>query len=176
MFNQDAAPVPKEALAATLAEFGESRMLPREAYVDPAVFAWEQDHIFASWTCVAHADDLREPGAQRAVPVGRGSVLLTRDADGAVHAFANTCRHRGHELLQCGEAAKRPNIVCPYHSWTYRLDGSLRGAPGFRDVPSFEPTAFGLVPLRVVDWHGWIFVDPSGLSGEFADHVAGTEE
>ena len=176
MFNQDAAPVPKEALVATLAEFGRSRMLPREAYVDPAVFAWERQHIFNSWTCVAHADDLREPGMQRAVAVGSGGVLLTRDDAGAVHAFANTCRHRGHELLQCGEAAKRQSIVCPYHSWSYRLDGSLRNAPGFRYVESFDAAQFGLVPLRVVDWHGWIFVDPSGQSGEFAEHVAGTEE
>ena len=176
MFNQDAAPVPKDALDMTLAAFGGSRMLPREAYVDPAVFAWEQEHIFGSWTCVAHAGDLPEPGAQRAVPAGRGSVLLTRDGEGEVHAFANTCRHRGHELLPCGEAAKRQSIVCPYHSWSYRLDGSLRNAPGFRDVPSFDPESFGLVPLRVVNWHGWIFVDASGRSGEFAEHVAGTEE
>jgi Rieske 2Fe-2S family protein len=152
-------------------------MLPREAYVDPAVFDWEQRHIFSSWTCVGYADDLPEPGSQRAVSLGSGGVLLTRDEDGRVHAFANTCRHRGHELLPCGEAAtKRRNIVCPYHSWTYRLDGSLRNAPTFRDVESFDPAEFGLVPLRVVDWHGWIFVDPSGRSGEFADHVAGTEE
>src|SRR4051812_8952158 len=112
MFNQDAAPVPKDALDLALAEFGASRMLPREAYVDPAVFAWEQEHIFTSWTCVAHAHDLREPGAQLAVRAGRGGVLLTRDGSGAVRAFANTCRHRGHELLQCGESAKRQSIVC----------------------------------------------------------------
>ena len=176
MFNQDAAPLPKDALDATLAEFGQSRMLPREAYVDADVFEWEQRHIFSSWMCVGYAADLPDPGSQRAATVGAGSVLLTRDEDGVVHAFANTCRHRGHELLQCGEAAKRRSIVCPYHSWSYRLDGSLRNAPGFRDEASFVPDEFGLVPLRVVDWHGWIFVDPSGASGEFAEHVAGTEE
>ena len=100
MFNQDAAPLPKEALDATLATFGQSRMLPREAYVDPDVFEWEQRHVFNSWMCVAHAEDLPEPGSQRAVPVGAGGVLLTRDENRVVHAFANTCRHRGHELLQ----------------------------------------------------------------------------
>ncbi|HZC69151.1 MAG TPA: aromatic ring-hydroxylating dioxygenase subunit alpha [Jatrophihabitans sp.] len=177
MFNQDdPAPVEKDALDATLAEFGQSRMLPREVYVDPAVFAWERRHIFSSWMCVGYADDLPEPGAQRGVAVGTGGVLLTRDEDGAVHAFANVCRHRGHELLACGQSAKRHSIVCPYHSWTYKLDGSLRNAPGFRHIETFEPAQFGLVPLRVVDWHGWIFVDPSGDSGDFADHVAGTED
>jgi len=176
VFNQDPAPVPRAAVEATLAEFGQSRMLPREAYVDAEVFEWEQRHIFSAWTCVGYSDDLPEPGAQRAVPVGKGGVLLTRDEFGAIHAFANTCRHRGHELLACGASAKRHSIVCPYHSWSYRLDGTLRNAPGFRHVESFDPTGFGLVPLRVVDWHGWIFVDPSGASGEFADHVAGADD
>jgi Rieske 2Fe-2S family protein len=176
VFDQDPAPIPRDQLDATLAEFGRSRMLPRAAYVDPAVFEWEQRHIFSVWMCVGYADDLPEPGAQRAVSVGNGGVLLTRDEDGAVHAFANTCRHRGHELLACGESAKRRSIVCPYHSWSYRLDGSLRNARGFQDVDWFDPSQFGLVPLRVVDWHGWIFVDPSSDSGEFADHVAGADE
>ena len=103
-------------------------------------------------------------------------MLLTRDEDGAVHAFANSCRHRGHELLQCGETVKRRSIICPYHSWSYKLDGELRNAPGFRDVTGFDASQFGLVPLRVVDWHGWLFVDRSGTAGDFADHVAGTED
>jgi glycine betaine catabolism A len=173
MFNQ--APVPSDELAATLAGFGQSRMLPRAAYVDPQVFVWERQHIFSSWLCVGYSADLPEPGAQRAVSVGNGGVLLTRDEDGVVHAFANACRHRGHELLGCGQLAKRRSIVCPYHSWSYKLDGSLRNAPGFRDVEGFDGSQFGLVSLEVVDWHGWIFVDPSGTSGAFADHVAGTE-
>ena len=176
MFNQEPAPVPAADLDASLAEFGHSRMLPRAAYVDPAVFAWEQRHIFSSWLCVGYSADLPERGSQRAVAVGNGGVLLTRDDDGAVHAFANTCRHRGHELLACGQTARRHSIVCPYHSWSYKLDGSLRNAPSFRDVESFDPSQFGLVPLRIVDWHGWLFVDPSGTSGEFAEHVAGSED
>jgi Rieske 2Fe-2S family protein len=176
MFNQEPAPVPAADLDATLAEFGHSRMLPRAAYVDPAVFAWEQRHIFSSWVCVGYSADLPERGSQRAVAVGNGGVLLTRDDDGEVRAFANTCRHRGHELLACGETAKRHSIVCPYHSWSYKLDGSLRNAPSFRNVESFDPSEFGLATLRVVDWHGWLFVDPSGTSGEFAEHVAGSEE
>src|ERR1700760_3355636 len=144
MFNQDAAPVPADDLAASLAPFGQSRMLPRTAYVDPAVFAWEQRHIFSSWMCVGYSADLPEPGAQRAVSVGTGGVLLTRDEDSGVHAFANTCRHRGHELLACGETAKRRSIVCPYHSWSYRLDGALRNAPSLRNDPAFDPSSFGL--------------------------------
>lgn len=176
MLHHDPAPVPSDELEASLAPFGQSRMLPRAAYVDPAVFAWEQRHIFSSWMCVGHSGDLPEIGAQRAVDVGSGGILLTRDEDGAVHAFANACRHRGHELLGCGETAKRRSIVCPYHSWSYRLDGGLRNAPSLRNDPGFDGSSFGLVPLEVVDWHGWIFVNSAGTGASFAEHVAGAEQ
>jgi len=79
--------------------------------------------------------------------------------------FANTCRHRGHELLpQDGTSSKR-NIMCPYHAWTYDLRGSLKGAPGFREVDSFQPAEHGLVELPVVEWAGWVLghaVEPLG--------------
>jgi Rieske 2Fe-2S family protein len=177
MFNQHGpAPVPADDLAAALAPFGRSRMLPRAAYVDPAVFAWEQANIFSGWTCVGHAADLAGVGAQRAVGSGANGVLLVRgDDEGTIRAFANTCRHRGHELLPCGATAKRRNIVCPYHSWSYRLDGHVRNAPGF-DGPAFDAGEFGLTELRLVNWHGWLFTDPSGEDDEFAVHVAGLED
>jgi Rieske 2Fe-2S family protein len=177
MFNQyGPAPVPADDLAAALAPFGRSRMLPRAAYVDPAVFDWEQANIFSGWTCVGHAADLAGVGAQRAVGSGANGVLLVRgDDDGTIRAFANTCRHRGHELLPCGATAKRRNIVCPYHSWSYRLDGHVRNAPGF-DGPAFDAGEFGLTELRLVNWHGWLFTDPSGEDDEFAVHVAGLED
>src|SRR5215813_8558705 len=118
------APIDSAGLAESLRPFGESRMLPRAAYVDPAVFSWEQKHFFdGGWSCVGFAAELPTPGDQRAVPIGPASVLLSRDDDGVLHAFANTCRHRGHELLPCGESAQRQSIVCPYHSWTFGLDG-----------------------------------------------------
>jgi glycine betaine catabolism A len=138
-------------------------MLPAAAYTDPAVFAWEQQHFFGGgWTCAGHASELASPGDQRAIPVGSGSVLLSRDGDGGLHAFANYCRHRGHELLACGEEATRPAIVCPYHSWAYELSGPLRAAKGFVGRPGFDESDWGLVELPVTDWHGLIFVDGSG--------------
>ena len=99
-------------------------MLPPAAYTDPAVFAWEQQHFFgACWTCVGFSSELAQPGDQRAEPVGAGSVLLTRDDGGGLHAFANTCRHRGHELLECGATVRQNSVICPYHAWTYTLSG-----------------------------------------------------
>ncbi len=151
-------------------------MLPREAYVDPEVFDWEQRNIFSGWVCVGHASDIAPVGAQRAVGSGANGVLLVRSETGEARAFANTCRHRGHELLACGATAKKRSIICPYHSWSYRLDGVLRNAPGFRDAENFDPSDLGLTELRLVDWHGWLFVDPSGRDADFAEHVAGLED
>jgi Rieske 2Fe-2S family protein len=177
MFKQfGPAPVPADDLAAALAPFGQSRMLPRAAYVDPAVFEWEQRNIFSGWICVGHAADLDGVGTQRAVGTGANGVLLVNGDDGAIRAFANTCRHRGHELLACGETTKRRGIVCPYHSWSYRLDGRVRNAPGFSEADGFDAQEFGLAELRLVNWHGWLFTDPSGEDADFSEHVAGLEE
>ncbi|RZT18008.1 Rieske 2Fe-2S family protein [Mycobacterium sp. BK558] len=177
MFKQhDPAPLPPDGVAAALAPFGRSRMLPREAYVDPAVFAWEQRNIFSGWSCVGHASDLAAVGAQKAVGSGANGTLLVRGDDGVIRAFANTCRHRGHELLACGASARGRSIVCPYHAWSYRLDGSLRNAPGFADVDGFDPAQSGLAELRLVDWHGWLFVDSGGADVEFSRHVAGWDD
>ncbi|CAN3126804.1 aromatic ring-hydroxylating oxygenase subunit alpha [Mycobacterium sp. smrl_JER01] len=181
MFKQyPPAPLPADGVAAALAPFGRSRMLPREAYVDPAVFAWEQRHLFSGWTCVGYTADLGAVGAQKAVGAGPTGVLLVRGED-RVRAFANTCRHRGHELLPCAGTTRGRAIVCPYHAWSYRLDGTLRNAPGFGDAEhcsggEFDAGEFGLTELRLIDWHGWLFVDPSGEDAEFCDHVAGLEQ
>ena len=106
------APLDPAGVADALRPFGDSRMLPPAAYTGPEVFDWEQRHFFGEgWTCVGLAADLAAPGDQRAVPLGAASVLLSRDDDGEVHAFANFCRHRGHELLARGESARRPGIV-----------------------------------------------------------------
>ena len=167
------APVNPAGLADALRPFGESRMLPPGAYVDPAVFGWEQQHFFGGgWTCVGFSAELANPGDQRAESVGTGGVLLSRDADGVLHAFSNFCRHRGHELLPCGVSAQRQSIVCPYHSWTYDLAGSLKTAKGFKGAPGFNDRQWGLVELPVTEWHGLIFVDGSGQAESLTDALA----
>ena len=89
----DAPPAVKAGVQAALRPFGESRMLPSPAYTDPAVFAWEQKHFFGGgWSCVGFASELSSPGDQRAVQVGDGSVLLTRDGDGQLHADRKSTR------------------------------------------------------------------------------------
>ena len=170
-------PVDQAALAASLAPFGQSRMLPRTAYVDPAVFEWEQRHFFGGgWMCVGRSDQVAEPGGQRAEAVGEGGVLLVRDEHGVLRAFANTCRHRGHELLPCGTATQQKVIICPYHSWTYGLDGGLRAAAGFKNQPGFVARLWGLNELPVAEWHGLVFVDGSATAPPLADSLATLED
>src|SRR5579875_2307264 len=160
------APLSAAGVADALRPFGQSRMLPRAAYVDPAVFAWEQRHFFGGgWLCVGRSDQLPNPGDQRAEDVGAGSVLLVRGEDGALRAFANTCRHRGHELLPCGQTTNAKAIVCPYHAWAYSLRGGLRAAAGFRHQPGFVDADWGLAEVPVTEWHGLVFVDGSGAAG-----------
>ena len=158
------APLDPAALARALAPFGHSTMLPPAAYTDPAVFEWERRHFFGGgWLCVARSDQLPGPGDQRAEDTGSGGVLLVRGDDGTVRAFANYCRHRGHELLPCGSAATgKKAIVCPYHAWTYGLDGELRGAPGYRGEAGFDSARWGLAELPAAEWHGLVFADSSG--------------
>ena len=160
------APLSGSSLAAALRPFGESRMLPPAAYTSAEVFAWEREHFFGGgWTCAGHASLVPSAGDQLAVEAGAGGAVIVRGEDGIIRAFANTCRHRGHELLPCSSGAKpRPAvnaraIVCPYHSWAYSLSGELRGAPGYRGLPSRE---WSLRELPAAEWHGLIFVDGSG--------------
>ena len=156
------APLDQAALAQSLKPFGQSRMLPRAAYTDQAVFEWEQRNFFGGWLCVGRSDQVPNPGDQRAESAGTGSVLLVRDDDGMLHAFANTCRHRGHELLPCGGAASQKMIICPYHAWTYDLKGDLRAAAGYKGSRGFSVKQFGLIELPCTEWNGLIFVDGSG--------------
>ena len=168
-------PVPAEALAAALKPFGQSVMLPPEAYTSAEVFAWEQAHFFSGWQCVGHSADIPERGSQRAERVGDSTVLLARAKDGTLRGFANVCRHRAHELLPAGGTATGRAITCPYHAWSYSPEGKLIAAPGYQDQPAFERAKYGLSPVRVQEWRGYIFVDPSGRAPEFADWIGGLD-
>jgi glycine betaine catabolism A len=170
------APLDPHEVERTLAPFGRSLTLPASAYISPEVFAWERRHFFEdAWVCVGRHQDVPLPGDVRAANPGPSSVVLARDEVGELRAFFNVCRHRGHELLSEGESAHAPAIVCRYHSWTYGLNGSLKGAPGFRDDASFDCGDFPLIPARMEEWHGWLFVNVSADAPYFPDYVGGLE-
>ncbi len=159
------------ALDTATREFGRSRMLPAAVYTDPAILAWERTNLFAgTWTCVG-----RTPArGQRAYAVGDLGVLVTVEPGAPVRAFANVCRHRGHELLPAGTDSDRRAIVCPYHGWAYRADGALAVAPAM--PADFDTTGWGLVPLPAVDWHGWLFVNPGAPAAPFAEFIGELDE
>jgi phenylpropionate dioxygenase-like ring-hydroxylating dioxygenase large terminal subunit len=135
------------------------RTLPGAWYADPGHHERELDAVFGrDWVCVAPADDVAPPGSFRAVDVGgRTPVLLVRDEAGTLRAFLNVCRHRGSPLAEgCGTVRA---LRCPYHSWVYRLDGSLARATGVGEPEGFDPCDFGLKQVAVTTFCRSVFVN-----------------
>lgn len=137
------------------------QILPVEAYTSSVWFEREQREIFSrSWVFAALESDLAAPGDFRVVSCGSSSLIVLRDQSGALRAFHNICRHRGTELLEgCGKLGR--TIVCPYHKWTYGLDGALIGLPEQRACfPEIDKARLGLHGAAVATLKGMIFVHP----------------
>lgn len=131
--------------------------MPKSVYTSAAFLEQEQRHVFAAdWVCAGRAESLAAPGDFLTMEIAGEPVVVLRDRDGVVRAMSNVCRHRMSTLLQ-GRGHVR-SIVCPYHAWTYNLDGSLRGAPAMTLNDSFCKEALGLPALRCEIWQGWIMV------------------
>jgi Rieske 2Fe-2S family protein len=130
--------------------------LTREFYTDPEIFALDLERIFyRDWLFVAHSAELPETGSYLTLQIGAYPILLTRAADGVIRAFINSCRHRGARV--CPEpAGKAARLVCPYHQWTYQLDGRLFAARQMG--PGFDRSQLGLMPLHCETVAGYIFV------------------
>ena len=151
--------------------------LPAWCYTSPEFFARERERVFAKgWLFVGREDEVAGPGAFLAADTPGGPVLLVRDADSLLRGFANSCRHRGSRLATGRGTCRR--IVCPYHAWTYGLDGKLVGASGMDATEAFDVADWPLLPLRLESWQGFIFVcfaeaTPSLLDylGDLADQL-----
>lgn len=144
------------------------RTLPFSWYHDPQVFAAERERVFGRhWQYVGHVGDVAEPGSISVGTAGVIPVLLTRDQEGTLRAFVNACRHRGARLVD--EPCARATVQCPYHAWTYGLDGSLMAAPRADAEPGFAKDELGLAPLAVDTWGPFVFVNPDREAGPLAD-------
>jgi carnitine monooxygenase subunit len=140
--------------------------LPYGWYTDPEILRREQERIFRpAWQYVGHTGQLAQPG-YFAAEVGPTRVVVTRDRDGVLRGFVNVCRHRGHVVAE-GEGS-RETLQCPYHAWTYGLDGRLRAAPRSEEEPDFPHEELGLVPIAVDTWGPFVFAnagrDPEPLA------------
>ena len=167
-----------EALAAFEAPGPVARGLPGAAYTSEAFFALENERIFsASWVFAGFAHELAHAGDVMPVTVAGRPVLLVRDAEHRIRAFHNACRHRCLKLVDTPGNTGR-TIRCPYHAWTYGLDGALHVTPYFggpepRAVPAgFDRTEHGLVPIRSGTWHDWIFINLHGAAPPLEDFIA----
>jgi phenylpropionate dioxygenase-like ring-hydroxylating dioxygenase large terminal subunit len=130
--------------------------LPWSWYTDPEVLRRERERIFrGTWQYVGHEAELPEPGTFFAARAGDTPVVLTRAGDGELRAFFNVCRHRGSVVVD--GSGKRESLQCPYHAWTYGLDGSLRAAP--RASEGIDLERLGLVPLSLESWGPFLFVN-----------------
>ena len=131
--------------------------LPYGWYTDPEILRREQERIFGpAWQYVGHTGQLAQPG-YFATEVGRTPVVVTRDRDGLLRGFVNVCRHRGHVVAE-GEGT-RETLQCPYHAWTYGLDGQLRAAPRSEEEPDFPQNDLCLKPVAVATWGPFVFAN-----------------
>jgi choline monooxygenase len=133
--------------------------LPAAWYSDPSILREEQEHIFRrSWQYVGHSGEVAEPGDWFTSLAGTIPVVVARDQSGTLNAFVNVCRHRGH-VIATG-AGHRETLQCPYHAWTYGLDGALRAAPRSEREEDFDASAFSLLPVQIQSWGPFLFVNP----------------
>ena len=133
--------------------------LPASWYSDPEIMRVEYERIFNhSWQYAGPAEHVSTPGSFLTCRAGTTPIVAVRDQRGELRAFVNVCRHRGHEVAQgCG---RRDTLQCPYHAWTYNLDGSLRAAPRSDRELVFDHGDLGLHPVRVDTWGPLVFVNP----------------
>lgn len=140
--------------------------LSRDFYVDPELFALDLEHIFyREWLFAAHTAELATTGSYLTLQIGAYPILLVRAGDGSINAFINSCRHRGARLCP-SERGVAPKLVCPYHQWTYALDGRLFSARFMG--PQFDRTQWGLKRVHCETVAGYIFVCISAQPPDFA--------
>ena len=161
-------------LAPVKGAIGQAQGLPNAHYVDPAVFAEEKlSVLFANWSGIGFAKDVPQAGDAKPIDFVGMPLLVVRDRNGEIGVFQNTCRHRGMILVD--EPTRiRGAIRCPYHSWCYGLDGSLRttphvGGPGCNTHEDIDVNKLGLIRIRSHVWRDVIFVNISGTAAPFEE-------
>ncbi len=147
--------------------------LPAWTYNDAEFHGLERDHIFRrTWHFVCHVNDIAEAGQYVTLRFAGERVFAIRDREGSVRGFHNTCRHRAACVATGASGWMKGAIVCPYHGWTYDLDGRLALVPGQDGFPDLDRAAFGLLPVEVETWQGLVFVRLGGTGPSVATMLA----
>ena len=142
--------------------------LPSWCYTSQVFYQREVDKIFNhGWHFVGREDELPNPGDFLTYDGIGGPAMIIRNETGQINAFFNTCRHRGMRLLEGSGSIK--HIVCPYHSWVYSCEGTLVRTPGMKGVHNFEKESYGLLPLKLDNWGGFLFIRYSDDGPELKD-------
>ena len=164
-------------LASVLRPIETARGLPGRCYTEASAFDEERRRLFGrGWFCIGFASDLAAPGDLMPVDAMGMTLLLVRTGEGEIRCFHNVCRHRGVRLVEKPERG-RTAVRCPYHSWTYDLEGRLRATPhiggvGRHEAPGFRKSERGLAPVRAAVWLDMVFVDLSGAAPALEDRLA----
>ena len=155
--------------------FEQARAMPPSVYTDPAFLQAELSNIFSQdWFCVGRADALANEGDYLTLDLAGQPIVALRDGQGKLRAMSNVCRHRMSTLLQ-GRGNIR-SIVCPYHAWTYNLDGRLRGAPAMDQNTAFCKSDVVLPAVACAEWLGWLFVSLNPKARPVAQELAQVQE
>ena len=164
-------PFSEEALARALRPLAEAATLPSEAFTSGAVYAQEVEAVFrAQWLCVGREDQVASAGDYLCVDLLGERLVVVRGKDEAVRVLSRICRHRGAELIK-GQGTTR-SFSCPYHAWTYHLDGRLGGAPHMEGVAAFAREDLGLAEFRSESWEGFLFVNLDGKAAPLGEALA----
>ena len=149
----------------------EARLLPPVLYTSPEFFEFERRAIFQrEWLCVGRADQLAEPGDFRCITIAGEPLIVVRDADGELRVMSAVCRHRGMVLAEGSGNCRR--FTCPYHHWSYGLDGKLLGTPAMDRAVGFDPAEHGLVELKTELWQGFVMANFDPGAAPFGSTMA----
>lgn len=145
------------------------RSMPPSFYNDPVVHKTEVDQIFlASWICVGRADEVPEVGDYYTLDIVEEPLIIVRQSSDTISVLSNVCRHRGSRIMEGWGNTRR--FTCPYHRWSYQLDGDLLAAPLVDKTPGFDATQCKLPAFNTTIWMGWIFVNLDGTAEDL--HVS----
>jgi Rieske 2Fe-2S family protein len=137
-----------------------ARSLPQRYFVSQEVYDSEMDTIFSSqWLCIGHQNQIPNPRDFFVQELAGENLIFLRDASGVLRAFWNVCRHRGTRLCEEKSGRLHDSIQCPYHAWTYSLEGKLIGAPHMDEVEGFDKSQHSLHPANLAVWEGFLFVN-----------------